>query len=118
VEDLYRWNEGIFNGRTLDAASVKEAFTPVKTMENDGDNLWDGYGFGWIIDRDRGWREIWHNGGLNGFKGCLLRVTDNNFTVAVLANANPGRPNADPDRLARQLADIFLANKSPAPAHH
>jgi len=34
VEDLYRWNEGIFNGRLLDAASLKAAFTPVKLFEN------------------------------------------------------------------------------------
>lgn len=31
VEDLYRWNEGIFNGRVLDAASLSAAFTPVAT---------------------------------------------------------------------------------------
>src|SRR6185436_20902384 len=30
VEDLFRWNEGVFDGRVLDAASLKAAFTPVK----------------------------------------------------------------------------------------
>jgi CubicO group peptidase (beta-lactamase class C family) len=33
VEDLYRWNEGIFNGRVLDATSLKAVFTPVKEYE-------------------------------------------------------------------------------------
>ena len=33
---LYRWNEGLFNGRVLDAASLKAAFTPVKTEEKQG----------------------------------------------------------------------------------
>ena len=112
VEDLHHWNEGIFNGRVLNAASLKAAFTPVNTMEKDGNNLWNGYGFGWIIDRDRGLPEIWHNGGLNGFKSCLLRVQYDKLTVAILANANPGRPNADPDHLARQLVDIYLADNT------
>jgi CubicO group peptidase (beta-lactamase class C family) len=111
VEDLYRWNEGIFNGRVLDAASLKEAFTPVKMTENLARNSDSGYGFGWIVTRYRGLREILHNGGLNGFSSCLLRLPDEKFTVVILANAQPGRPNASPDRLAHQLVDIYLTDK-------
>jgi len=110
VEDLFRWNEGIFNGRVLDAASLKAAFTPVKISENQVGSG-SGYGFGWFINRHRGLLEIWHGGGLNGFVSCLLRVPDEKFTVTVLANAQPGRTNAQPDRLALQLVDIFLADK-------
>jgi len=40
-----------------------------------------GYGFGWVV--------------------CRHRVT-------VLANASPDRWKADPDRLARKLANIYL----------
>ncbi|HEV2328625.1 MAG TPA: serine hydrolase [Verrucomicrobiae bacterium] len=112
VEDLYRWDEGVFNGRVLDDASLKEAFTPVKTKQNQGyykpDN---GYGFGWMIDRYRELREISHGGGLQGFSSFLLRVPDAQFTVAILANALPGRPKAEPDRLAQRLVEIFLADK-------
>jgi CubicO group peptidase (beta-lactamase class C family) len=113
VEDLYRWNEGIFNGRVLDPVSLKTAFTPVKTQENQDyyNSRAGGYGFGWVIDRHRGLREISHGGGLNGFSSCLLRLPDEKFTVAVLANALPGRKNASPPLLAHQLVDIFLADK-------
>jgi len=110
VEDLFRWNEGIFNDRVLDAASLKAAFTPVKTSENQL-NSDTGYGYGWFIFRHRGLLEIWHGGGLNGFLTQLLRVPDEKFTVTVLANAKPGRTNAMPDLLALQLMDIFLAEK-------
>jgi CubicO group peptidase (beta-lactamase class C family) len=117
VEDLYRWNEGIFNGRVLDTASLKEAFTPVKTKENQAYNRDTGYGFGWSIDRYRGLRVISHDGGLNGFSSSLLRVPDEKFTVAILANALPGRPKANPNRLAHQLVAIFLADKlAPLPS--
>jgi CubicO group peptidase (beta-lactamase class C family) len=124
VEDLYRWNEGVFNGRVLDAASLKAAFTPVKM------SFWEraawailyndrgmGYGFGWVVCRHRGLREIWHNGCVSGFKSCLLRVPDEKFTVVVLANASPCKWKADPDRLASKLADIYLRGQARAPAH-
>ncbi|HEX4349200.1 MAG TPA: serine hydrolase, partial [Verrucomicrobiae bacterium] len=106
VEELYRWNEGIFNGRVLDAASLKAAFTPVKTAENQAS-----YGFGWGLDRHRGLREISHGGGLDGFSSFLLRLPDEKFTVAILANALPGRKSADPGRVAHQLVDIYLVDK-------
>jgi len=124
VEDLDRWNEGVFNGRVLDAASLKAAFTPVKMP------FWErtafaiafnergiGYGFGWLVSRRRGLQEISHSGGLHGFKSCLLRVPDEKFTVVVLANALPGRWKADPDRLARKLVDIYLRRQARAPAN-
>jgi len=41
----------------------------------------------------------------------LLRLPDEKFTVAVLANASPGRPQANPEHLAYQMVDIYLANK-------
>jgi CubicO group peptidase (beta-lactamase class C family) len=113
VEDLYRWNEGVFNGRVLDNASLKEAFTPVKTPENQDyyNSKGSGYGFGWFIDSHRGLREIEHSGGLDGFSSHLLRVPDEKFTVSILANALPGRTKADPNRIAQRLVDIFLADK-------
>jgi CubicO group peptidase (beta-lactamase class C family) len=110
VEDLYRWNEGIFNGRVLDAASLKAAFTPV-AMEASQLNSGNGYGFGWFVGRYRGLRDISHGGGIPGFSSLLLRLPDEKFTVVVLANALEGRPNAIPNRLAYQMVDIYMADK-------
>jgi hypothetical protein len=33
------------------------------------------------------------------------------FTVAVLANASPGKPDVEPGRLAQQIAEIYLGEK-------
>jgi CubicO group peptidase (beta-lactamase class C family) len=110
VEDLYRWNEGIFNGRVLDAANLKPAFTPAKGSE--GQVNWDaGYGFGWFVGHYRGLREISHGGLMSGFRNYLVRLPDEKFTVAILVNTSPGRSNIDPMYLARQLATVFLADK-------
>jgi CubicO group peptidase (beta-lactamase class C family) len=111
VEDLYRWNEGVFNGKVLNAASLKAAFTPVKTKENKDDDSGDGYGYGWIVGKRRGLQEIWHNGGLNGFSSSLLRLPKENFTVAILANSEPEAPKVAPGELARKLVDIYLGDK-------
>jgi len=116
VEDLYRWNEGIFNGRVLDTASLKAAFTPVKkkVSQLNSDN---GYGYGWFIGHTRGLRAISHGGGLNGFSSWLQRLPDAHLTVAVLVNANPPGTNDNPVLLASQMVDIYLADKlAPPPA--
>lgn len=113
VEDLYRWNEGIFNGRVLDAASLKAAFTPVATKASQL-NSGNGYGFGWYVGPYRGLRDISHGGSRPGFNSMLIRLPDEKFTVAVLANAD-GRPNAIPHDLAYQMVDIFLADKLAPP---
>src|SRR5690242_5767799 len=63
VEDLYRWNEGIFTGKVLKPASLDAAFTPVKTEANTQENSREGYGYGWSLQEFRGTREISHGGG-------------------------------------------------------
>jgi hypothetical protein len=111
VEDLYRWNEAVFNGKVLVQASLKAAFTPVKTEETKDETLTDGYGYGWAMNHMRGVREISHNGGLQGFSSSLLRLPEQHFTVAVLANALPGAPGVDPGQLAHLVAEIYLGEK-------
>ena len=108
VEDLFRWNEGIFGGKVLKQVSLQAAWTPVQTDENKKDNSGDGYGYGWAISQLRGAEEISHGGGLNGFSSFLMRLPRENFTVAVLANALPGGPGVDPTRLARLVAQFYL----------
>jgi CubicO group peptidase (beta-lactamase class C family) len=111
VEDLWSWNEGVFNGKVLGEASLKEAFTPVKTRENQNDNSEDGYGFGWFVSKRRGLREISHGGGLHGFSSMLLRAPAEKFTVVILANSLPGAPKVEPGKLAQELEEIYLGDK-------
>lgn len=111
VEDLYRWNEAVFNGKVLDQASLKAAFTPVKTADNQEETPTDGYGYGWAINHLRGTLEISHNGGLQGFSSSLVRLPEQRFTVTALANALPGAPGADPGQLAHLVAEIYLGEK-------
>jgi CubicO group peptidase (beta-lactamase class C family) len=113
VEDLFKWNEGIFQGKVLNANSLKLAFTAVSTTQNpkgDG-NQDEGYGYGWGISKERGLQLVSHSGGLNGFQSFLLRYPAENFTVVVLANALPSPPGLNSSNLAHEAALLYIGNK-------
>ena len=80
-------------------------------MCEDQVNSDSGYGFGWQINRYRKLPVIWHAGGVDGFRSILLRLPDEKFTVAILANTGPGRTNAILELLAAQLMNIYQADK-------
>lgn len=109
VIDLFRWNEGLFNGKVLNQQSLDMALTPVKL--NDGttpQELGGDYGYGWVISKNRGLREIHHGGGLDGFNSYLIRFPEIKATVIVLQNCLPSPPGMNASELAHQLAEIFF----------
>jgi hypothetical protein len=56
-------------------------------------------------------RDISHGGSVPGFSCLLLRLPDEKFTVAILANSEPGRANATSRFLAYQMVDIYLEDR-------
>lgn len=119
VEDLYRWNEGVFGHKVLKDESLAAAFTPVVTEENKGDKLDDGYGYGWGVSHFRGALEIWHSGGLPGFVTNILRLPDQNLTVILLTNSFPQKAGGDPAELSHEIVEFYvgtgLAARPPKP---
>jgi CubicO group peptidase (beta-lactamase class C family) len=78
TEDLLRWEQGLFGGKLLSAASLKKMTTPFK---ND-------YAFGLGVRSVNGHEEIAHGGGIEGFNTALAYYPDEKLTVVVLANVN------------------------------
>jgi CubicO group peptidase (beta-lactamase class C family) len=115
VGDLYRWNEGLFNGKILSEASLEAAFTPATLNNGDvakgagGGNK--GYGYGWGIGDYRGLSLIGHSGGLHGFSSYLMRLPDQKLTVTVLANCLPTIPKLSPPSLGPKTAEVYLFEK-------
>ncbi len=107
VEDLFIWNEAIFNGKVLNQNSMKMAFTPAKS--NSGQEL--SYGFGWFINDYRGLKFISHSGGLDGFLSYLVRQPDEKLTVAVLTNSTPAYESFDPGNVGQALVEYTLWKK-------
>jgi CubicO group peptidase (beta-lactamase class C family) len=87
VEDLYKWDQALHEGRILSAESRKLMFTP--GLSN--------YGYGIrITDETMGKSElktriIGHGGGINGFNSLLTRAVDKGQTVVILDNVAQGR---------------------------
>jgi CubicO group peptidase (beta-lactamase class C family) len=103
TEDLYKWNEAVFNNKVLKPESMKAVFTPV-VLNNDSLPPGVKYGYGWFLDNYRGLSTIGHSGGLHGFISQLMRVPDKNLTVILLTNVLPPEVELDP----MKIAELYL----------
>jgi CubicO group peptidase (beta-lactamase class C family) len=92
TEDLLRWEQGLFGGKLLSAASLQKMTTAFK---ND-------YAFGLQVHTVNGRKVIDHNGGIEGFNTALAYYPEDKLTVAVLGNLN----GPAPDQIARTLASV------------
>jgi len=75
TEDLLRWEQGLFGGKLLSAASLEKMTTPYK---ND-------YAFGLAVQTN-GRKVIHHEGGIEGFNTDLAYFPEGKLTVIVLSN--------------------------------
>src|SRR5688572_4376667 len=92
TEDLLKWEQGLFGGKLLSAASLQKMITPFK---ND-------YAFGLMVRTVNGRKVISHGGGIEGFNTSLVYYPDDKLTVVVLGNLN----GQAPDQIANQLSAI------------
>jgi hypothetical protein len=92
TEDLLRWEQGLFGGKVVSAASLAKMTTPFK----------DDYALGLVVQTSGGRKVIQHGGGIDGFNTFLAYYPDSNMTVAVLANVNGEAPN----KIAAQLGQL------------
>jgi CubicO group peptidase (beta-lactamase class C family) len=82
TEDLLRWEQGLFGGKLISAASLAKMTTP---FQND-------YAFGLTVQTVRGRKVVQHGGGIDGFNTFLAYYPDTKVTIAVLANINGEAP--------------------------
>lgn len=87
VEDLYKWDQALYDTKILSEASKNLMFTP--GLSNYG------YGFG-ISDRPIGktaqkTKIVQHSGGINGFNSLLTRAVEQKHLVVILDNVGLGR---------------------------
>jgi len=105
VDDLWRWNDGLFNGGLLKEHSLAR-MTTTFTL-NDGEDT--GYGYGLGIGSPRGELHIHHGGGIHGFSTFATWLPESEIFVTVLAN----NQEADPEYVARQMAAAAAGNPYP-----
>ena len=102
VEDLFRWDQNFYRNRLGKAAIIRDLLTPGKL--NFGEPL--NYASGLYLTDYKGLQAIHHAGRSFGFTAELIRFPRQEFSVICLANASA----IDSGNLARQVADIFLAD--------
>jgi CubicO group peptidase (beta-lactamase class C family) len=90
TEDLLRWEQGLFGGKVVSAASLKKMTTPFK----------NNYALGVVVQTADGRTVISHGGGIEGFNTFLAYYPDDKLTVVVLSNINGPTPNAIATKLA------------------
>jgi CubicO group peptidase (beta-lactamase class C family) len=92
TEDLLKWEQGLFGGKVLKAASLEKMTKPF--LQN--------YAFGLSVETTDGHKAIYHNGGIQGFNTALAYYPEDKLTVVVLSNVN----GTAPDELAKKLAAV------------
>lgn len=100
VEDLYKWDQSLYEDKILSAESKKLMFTP--GLEN--------YGYGFDIrdspigKTDQKTKVISHGGGINGFNCLFTRMVDRKNLVVVLDNVGLGRYQGN---ITKSIANIL-----------
>ena len=88
VKDLTRWTIGLNHARRPDSAALAMSWTPVRLRSG----ATYPYGFGWMLDHQRGSPRTGHRGAWQGFKTSLQRYPESDLTVIVLANLDAALP--------------------------
>jgi CubicO group peptidase (beta-lactamase class C family) len=102
VEDLLLWDRNFYADRLGKGTLVEELQTP--GVLNNGNKI--SYAMGLDLGSYRGSPIIEHGGALFGYRTELLRFPDQKFSVICLCNL----ASAVPESLAREVADIYLAD--------
>jgi CubicO group peptidase (beta-lactamase class C family) len=97
TDDLFKWEQGLFGGKVLSAASLKKMTTPYK----------GGYAMGLFVLDAKHHGVITHNGSIDGFEDSLNYYPEKKLTIIVLGNVR----NQVPDRIAEQLGKVAYGEK-------
>ena len=105
VEDLARWDRNFYTAE-VGGRGVLADLHRRGTLRQGGVIS---YAAGLAHGVYRGHATVGHGGADAGYRAEFLRFPDQRLTVTVLCNF----PSADPDRLVRAVADIYLASSGP-----
>jgi CubicO group peptidase (beta-lactamase class C family) len=86
IEDLYKWEQGLYTDTVLSASLREMMFTPkvVVRAQEDGKGYYHGYGG--IICTHYERKLLYHGGGIDGFSTRIARYPDERISIIVLTN--------------------------------
>lgn len=112
VEDMYRWNRALLEGKLIKKETLAKAFTPQKLTDGSATT----YGFGWHLQDLRNSPTIRHGGLVKGFTAETLYLPREDVFVVILFNAETKVPIVVLSRILASMAIdkpySFVANPS------
>ncbi len=109
VEDFLRWDNNFYDNQLGAGTQALIDTMSERGRTNDGDEL--SYAFGLEFGSYRGLGTMGHGGSAVGYVAEFLQFPDQRFSVVILSNSSSFRPG----RLARQIADLYLADQLEEP---
>jgi CubicO group peptidase (beta-lactamase class C family) len=102
VTDLALWDENFYTPKVGGKAVIEQVHAC--GVLNNGEQI--SYAFGLQLEYYKGLPVVEHSGGDAGYRGHVARFPEQHFSVAILGNI----ATLNPWKLARQVADIYLAD--------
>jgi len=99
VEDMYRWNEALANGKLLSAASTHQMFAIYPETLAEGMH----YGYGVVLAQRFSKQLYYHGGGVKGFESVIQRYPKEHICIVILENLDPTSPWNLADHIASEL---------------
>ncbi|MFT4802553.1 MAG: CubicO group peptidase (beta-lactamase class C family) [Ulvibacter sp.] len=103
INDIKKWDDAYYESNVL-----SQEFWNIMTQQgtlNNGEVI--DYASGLMISKYKGLKTVRHGGAFVGFRAELLRFPEQKLSIAIFAN----RGDANPSRMANQVADIILKDK-------
>ena len=103
INDIKKWDDAFYESTVL--SKTFWAMMTEQGILNNGEVI--SYASGLMIGKYKGLKTIRHGGAFVGFRAELLRFPEQKLSIAIFAN----RADANPSRMANQVADILLKDK-------
>lgn len=115
VHDLGQFINCLFaiqRGERPDILSA-ESLADMWTVQFNADSLPNGFGLGFNLSQQQGYRRVQHAGVMYGYATRIYAIPDESVGVAVVANLDAVNPVVD--RIAAYALDLVLADRSGRP---
>ncbi|WP_299667221.1 serine hydrolase [uncultured Polaribacter sp.] len=96
VDDLYKWNNAVFNYKIVSKSTLDKAHSSYKLKNGE----LTGYGYGWDLNSIKNNKVILHGGAVSGYLAFSLYIPQKDIFVAVLSNCTCNRPRKTALKLA------------------
>lgn len=105
AEDLFKWDQGLYNNIIINADTLKQAFEPMGKPYYFKSN----YGYGWrMFNWNDSTKILFHAGWWHGYRSLLLRIPNDTATIVILKNKSSGSQIS-----TKSLLNIFYPKSQP-----